>query len=55
MEKGKQLLLTNFQNLQYTLKNTFINERTPFYFISTVFLFVTILLSLVSTFHLNEN
>ena len=55
MEQGKQLLLTNFHHFQHTLKNTFINERTPFYFISTIFLFITIILSLISTFHLNEN
>jgi len=31
------------------------NERTPFYIITTIFLFITIVLSLVSTFHLNQN
>ena len=31
------------------------NERTPFYIITTIFLFITIVLSLVSTFHLNRN
>jgi hypothetical protein len=31
------------------------NERTPFYLIGTVFLFTTILLSLVSTFHTQNN
>ena len=55
MEHGKQLLLTNFHHFQDTIKNTFINERTPFYFISTTFLFITIVLSFISTFHLNEN
>jgi hypothetical protein len=31
------------------------NERTPFYLIGTVFLFTTIILSLVSTFHIQKN
>jgi hypothetical protein len=31
------------------------NERTPFYLIGTIFLFITILLSLVSTFHIKTN
>ena len=30
-------------------------ERTPFYLIATVFLFITIVLSLVSTFHIKNN
>ena len=32
-----------------------INERTPFYLISSVFLFINIILSLVSTFHTKNN
>ena len=31
------------------------NERTPFYLIATIFLFITIVLSLVSTFHIKNN
>jgi len=31
------------------------NERTPFYLITTIFLFITIVLSLATTFHLNQN
>ena len=31
------------------------NERTPFYIITTIFLFITIVLSLITTFHLNHN
>lgn len=31
------------------------NERTPFYIITTIFLFITIVLSLITTFHLNNN
>lgn len=31
------------------------NERMPFYLITTIFLFITIVLSLISTFHLNHN
>ena len=55
MDKTKLLLLENFHHFQDRIQNAFINERTPFYFISTVFLFTTIVLSLVSTFQLNEN
>ena len=31
------------------------NERTPFYFVSTVFLLITIILSMYSTFLSNKN
>jgi hypothetical protein len=31
------------------------NERTPFYLISTIFLFITIVLSLITTFHSKHN
>lgn len=55
MHQGKLLLLNNINNFTTSLQNSFINERTPFYFISTVFLFTTIVLSLISTFHINEN
>lgn len=55
INSGKLLLLENISHFQKQISNTFINERTPFYFISTVFLFITIILSLISTFHLNEN
>ena len=33
----------------------FFNDRTPFYLIGTIFLFITIVLSLVSTFHIKTN
>lgn len=58
------LLLKNFQesiqekipeNIQETIQNRFINERTPFYFISSVFLFITIILSLMTAINSNEN
>ena len=49
---GKLLLL---ENIQTQISNSLINERTPFYFISTVFLAITIILSLLTTFHLKEN
>ena len=58
------LLLKNFQEsiqeniperIQETIQNTFINERTPFYFISSVFLLITIILSLMSAIYSNEN
>ena len=58
------LLLKNFQEsiqeniperFQETIQNTFINERTPFYFISSVFLLITIILSLMSAIYSNEN
>lgn len=43
------------KNIQEKVQNTFINERTPFYFISTSFLFITIILSLLSALYSNEN
>ena len=46
----------NFQeNFQEKIKKTFINERTPFYFISSIFLFITIILSLMNAVYSNEN
>ena len=56
MYKQSTLLLKNFQEtVHQTMKKSFINERTPFYFISTAFLFVTILLSLMSAIYTKEN
>ena len=46
------LLIKSFQE---KVKVSFINERTPFYFISTIFLGITIALSLVSVFQQKEN
>ena len=34
---------------------SFLNERTPFYLIGTIFLLTTIVLSLISTFHIKTN
>jgi hypothetical protein len=34
---------------------SFLNERTPFYLIGTIFLLTTIILSLISTFHIKTN
>ena len=50
------LLLKNIQEtVQTTVQNTFVNERTPFYFISTSFLFITIVLSIMSALYSEEN
>ena len=38
-----------------TLKRNIINERTPFYFISTIFLLFSIILSFLSTINSKEN
>lgn len=46
------LILKNFQNKVHI---SFINERTPFYFISTAFLFITIVLSLMSAIYATDN
>jgi hypothetical protein len=43
------------RNIQQRVPISFINERTPFYFISTSFLFVTIVLSLMSALYATEN
>ena len=32
-----------------------LTERTPFYLIATIFLFVTIVLSIIATFNINKN
>lgn len=55
MQRRGQLLITNFQHITHKLQNSFINERTPFYFVSTMFLLVTIVLSFISTFQIKEN
>jgi hypothetical protein len=49
------LLLENLQIIQQRLSNNFTDERLPFYFISTVSLFVAIVLSLATTFYQTEN
>ena len=43
------------KNIQEKVQNTFSNERTPFYFISTSFLFIAIVLSLMSALYSKEN
>lgn len=49
-------LLENIKNdIEKVVKNNFINERTPFYFISSVFLFFSIVLSFISALHGKEN
>lgn len=53
--KKQLLLLQNFQHIQTSIQASFINERTPFYFVSSIFLLITIILSFISTFHMNEN
>ena len=40
---------------QETIKKNIINERTPFYFISTIFLLFSIILSFLSTLYSKEN
>ena len=52
MYNHSTLLLKNFQE---KVQSTFINERTPFYFISTSFLFITIVLSIMSAIYAKEN
>lgn len=49
------LLLENLQIIQQRLSHNFTNDRLPFYFISTISLFVAIVLSLASTFTMQEN
>lgn len=50
------LLLKNFkEDIEKVVSHSFINERTPFYFVSTVFLFSSIVLSLMSAIYGKEN
>ena len=54
----RELLL--LENITNNFKNnvkkiSFINERTPFYFISTAFLFITIILSYLSAIYSKDN
>ena len=50
------LLLQNFrEDVENVVKNNFINERTPFYFVSSVFLFSSIVLSFMSALYSKEN
>lgn len=50
------LLLKNFrEDVENAVKNNFINERTPFYFVSTIFLFSSIVLSFMSALYSKEN
>lgn len=56
MYQKKVLLLKNIQeNIQECVKNNLINERTPFYFVSTIFLFCSVVLSYMSALYSNEN
>jgi len=52
MYESSTLLL---KNIQEKVQKSFINERTPFYFVSTSFLFVTIVLSIMSALYTNDN
>ena len=50
------LLLKNFrEDVENVMKRNFINERTPFYFVSTIFLFSSIVLSFMSALYSKEN
>ena len=56
MYNKSSLLFKNIhETVQNTVKKSFINERTPFYFISTAFLLVTIVLSILSALYSKEN
>jgi hypothetical protein len=49
-------ILKNFRDdLETVVKKNFINERTPFYFVSTIFLFSSIALSFMSALQSKEN
>jgi hypothetical protein len=52
MYNKKLLLIKHFQD---HVKEAFINERTPFYFISTICMFFSILLSYMSAIYNKEN
>ena len=50
------LFLKNFrEDVESVVKKNFINERTPFYFVSTIFLFSSIVLSFMSALYSKEN
>ena len=50
------LLLKNFRDdVENVVKKNFINERTPFYFVSTIFLFSSVVLSFMSALYSKEN
>ena len=50
------LLLKNFkEDIEKVVIHNFINERTPFYFVSTVFLFFSVVLSFMSALYGKEN
>ena len=56
MYKKNIYLLKNIQNdIEKVVKENFINERTPFYFIGSVLLFFSIILSFMSALYGNEN
>ena len=50
------LLLKHLRDdVENVVKKNFINERTPFYFVSTIFLFSSIVLSFMSALYSKEN
>jgi hypothetical protein len=50
------LLLQNLRDdVEKVVKRNFINERTPFYFVSTIFLFSSVVLSFMSALYSKEN
>ncbi len=56
MYRKNMLLLKNIrEDVENVVKNAFINERTPFYFVSTIFLFSSIILSFMSALYSTEN
>ena len=56
MYRKNMLLLKNIrEDVENVVKNAFINERTPFYFVSTIFLFSSIILSFMSALYSKEN
>lgn len=48
-------LKTIHDDVKHVVKNNFINERTPFYFVSSIFLFSSIVLSCMSALYSKEN
>ena len=57
MYEQSAIILRNLRNRvdEFPISISFINERTPFYFISTAFLFVAIILSLITTLQQKDN
>ena len=57
MYEQSAIILRKLRNRvdEFPISISFINERTPFYFISTAFLFVAIILSLITTLQQKDN